>query len=78
MSGSSSVEIRCCPICRSYQRRARDLLQALEERGVSARIVRGRWGEFTVLKDGQVIARRRWLMAPSVARVLQAFVTEPR
>ncbi|HEX7088347.1 MAG TPA: hypothetical protein VF198_18455 [Vicinamibacterales bacterium] len=71
------VEIRCCPICASYKRRAAELLQALEQRGVPARLVRGRWGEFTVLRDGQIVARRRWLQAPSVERVLQALITEP-
>ena len=78
MSGSSVVEIRCCPICASSRRRAAELLQALEGRGVPVRLVRGRWGEFTVLRDGQVVARRRWLRAPSVDRVLEAIVTEPR
>lgn len=72
MSGNSAVEIRCCPICAGYRRRAREMREALVRAGLTAGIVRGRWGEFTVLLDGRVIAKRRWLRAPSVPAVVEA------
>lgn len=43
-----------------------------KESGVEVELVDGNRGEFTVLVDGQVVAKKGLLFKPSVEKVLQA------
>jgi hypothetical protein len=42
------------------------------EPGVEVEVVDGKRGEFTVLVEGQVAARKRFFFKPSVEKVVQA------
>ena len=43
-----------------------------KEPGLQVEVVDGKRGEFTVLVDGQVTARKRFFFNPSVEKVLNA------
>ena len=42
------------------------------ELGVEATLITGRKGEFTVLVDGQTIAKKRWYGLPSGGKVISS------
>jgi hypothetical protein len=43
-----------------------------QEPGVEVELTDGKWGELTVLVDRQVVARKWFLLKPSVQKVLRA------
>ena len=42
------------------------------ELGIEAKLVEGNTGEFSVLVDGQVVAKKGWVRFPADAKLLQA------
>jgi hypothetical protein len=42
-----------------------------QEPGVEVELVDGNWGELTVTVDGQVVAQKRLLFKPSIAKVVK-------
>jgi hypothetical protein len=48
------------------------------ELGIEAKLVEGKTGEFSVLVDGRVVAKKGWVRFPADTKVLQAIQQQTR